>query len=230
MRAVVASLLSGAFRRLFNPGISMLTLALLVVTSLIGVFYTSETDISGILPPVVIPLVKLVIFVLLVALMLLAYWRLTRETADIQGRQGSGGSWFGWTVLAYLPAVVAAVAFVLAGQSDPQSSLLLESAVIAFLQAVAAPLFVHGSGRAIDAAGSDVGDVWAYWQRDYPALVVAFLLIMAPFTIGGDLITQIAGDGLVAGVAAALTYLIGSILGTLLSVEAFQRVPHKAHG
>lgn len=230
MRAVVASLLSGAFRRLFNPGISMLSLALLVTTSLMGVLFTSETDVSAILPSGVIALITPVAYVLLIVLMLVAYWRLTRETADIQGRRGAVGPWLGWTLLAYLPAAVAAVAFAFAGQSDPDSPLILESAVIAFLQAIAAPLFVHGSGRAIDAAGSDVGDIWAYWERDYPALVVAFLLIMAPFTLIGDLITQLAGDGPVAGTAAALTYLIGSILGTLLSVEAFQRVPHKAHG
>lgn len=208
----------------------MLSLALLVATSLTGVFYAFDSVISNTLPPALTALAVPFAGAVLVGAALFAYWRLTRETSDIRDRQGAAGPWLGWTLLAYLPAVAAAVAFALAGHSDPDSPLILESAVVALLQTVAAPWLVHASGRAIDAAGPDVGAVWTYWKADYPALVVAFIVAVAPFTLLSDLITEIAGNGPVASLASALAYLPGSILGTLLSVEAFHRVPQKAHG
>lgn len=225
MIAAVASLLSGAVRRLFTPGISALTWALLLITLVTGADVWTIDDLRDV-PRWLILLVGTI----LLGLLMLAQWRLTREASDLRGRPGAVWPWVGWTVLAYLPPITAASVIAHSFDSEPATPLILQSALIALMSSLAVPLLVHADGRAIDAAGPDVREIWSHWKGDYPVLVAAFLVVTLPFSLLGNLIPWVAGDGLISEIGTALVCLPDSILGTLLTVEAFHRVPQKAYG
>lgn len=232
MSASIGDLLRGTFRRLVASRILPFTWVLLVGPVFLGVPYAlraepSETPSHPLIEMLASPVAGMAAAVLA----FYATWRLTREASDIQGRQGALWAWIGWTILAYLPAVGGAVVIAaLASAETSVSPMIAESLVISLLAALGAPLLVHASGCAIDVDASQMGDVWAGWKNDYFTLVISYVVLTLPFYMLGDLASHFGGTDFATHLFAALLYVPATILGTVLTVDAFHRVPQKAQG
>lgn len=229
MIGTFGSLLLRTCRRLESPGISPLTWALLFGTTLVSVDFGLRQD--SLIEPYgqAIEAIANVLVVASTVLMFYAYWRLTREVADVRGRKGAVGPWLVWTIIAYLPVAVAAVVAGFRATEHSDYDMLAVTLLISGLSALMAPVLVHASGCAIDPENSNVGQVWNAWRGQFFALALAFAAFTLPFALLGDLVMVLVGEGTIPSILAAILYLPASILSTLLTVEAFHRVSHKAH-
>ncbi len=226
--AVVRPLLIGAWERLLRPEITVGTWILLVITSVAPVLFgRSEESISLVANPVIQSLVILG-GILLVGLMFWVLWPLTRQCSDVRDRRGAFWPWIGWSVAAYLPGIFFLIVLVNSGVVDFEKTYLGESLLLTLSAMIAAPWFVHASGRAIDANGPTISAIWNSWRQDYAALAIAFALVTAPFGFLSDLVYVFAGETLLTDSIATLAHFPATLLMTTLSVEAFHRVPYKA--
>jgi hypothetical protein len=151
-------------------------------------------------------------------------WILTRHSADFQDRKGAFWPWLGWMLLSLVPAIVA---FLLIYFShDREEFGYAEALAFALLPPLTVPLSVHASGKAIDAAGPSFKEIWIYWQPHYFTLVAASFLLTGPASFLSDMLYIWFGEqSLIVDIASALVYLPALLLGTVLTVEAFHRVP-----
>jgi hypothetical protein len=220
----VHGLIAASFARLRSGQVSVPTWLLLALTAAIpGLFPVldgsfGELDRTG---PAVLAL--LVIVVLFTALMLYCFYRLTRELADDQGRSGAFWPWVGWEVLAILPYLILMVA--LSIWDSEADYFWLDTFSYIALSALTVLLLVHASGRAIDTAGPAISAILSYWRPDYHRLMLAYLLLTAPLVLAGELLEKFAlGEWpttIATSVIVSLAYVVSTLFGTSLTVEAF---------
>lgn len=226
--AVVRSLLIGAWERLLRPEITVGTWILLVMTSVApALFGRSEESMSNVANPVIQSL-AIPGGILLVGLMFWVLWTLTRQCSDVRDRRGAFWPWIGWSLAAYLPGIFVLLVLGISGVVNFEESFLGESLLLTLSIVIAAPWFVHASGRAIIAAGPTISEIWSNWRQDYAALATAFALVAAPFGFLSDMVYVLADESLLTDIIATLVYFPATLLMTTLSVEAFHRVPYTA--
>jgi predicted Na+-dependent transporter len=130
-------------------------------------------------------------------------------------------------LLAYLPTIAVVIGLFIANGDEAYS--YTEAFALAVLPPLAAPLLVHASGRAIDATGPRAGEVLTFCSQRFLPLVAGYLLVTAPATFLSEALYIFAADeNMLFDVVASLVYLPGMILGTVLTVEAFHRMPQKS--
>jgi hypothetical protein len=222
----VHGLIGASFARLRSGQVSATTWLLLALTAAIpGIFPIlderfGELDRTG---PAV--LAFLVIGVFFTALMLSCFYRLTRELADDQGRSGAFWPWVGWGVLAILPYLIWMVA--LSIWDFEADYFWLDTFSYIALSALTVLLLVHASGRAIDTAGPAISAILSYWRPDYHRLMLAYLLLTAPLVLAGELLEKFALEewplAIATSVTVSLAYVVSTLLGTSLTVEAFHQ-------
>jgi hypothetical protein len=159
--------------------------------------------------------------------MLYVAWELTRSSADFENRAGVFWPWLGWALLSYLPATVAIGTIYIShdqeefGYAEALSFTLLPPLTVLFV--------VHASGRAIDAAGASLAEIWAFWRPNYTVLVAAYLLLTGPVTFLSEALYIWFGDeNMLVEVASSVIYLPALLLGTVLTVEAYHRATVKS--
>ena len=223
MIADIKSLLSGTFDRLRKPRLSMGFWGLAVLSTICLPLLTPIVDAlpedSWDMVPGVVLILAAVIWIFF-----FVYWKLTRSVADFEDRKGAFWPWVGWGLLALVPVIAVMIGFLVA--EDGEDSLYVEALALTFLPPLSAPLFIHATGRAIDATGPRASEVLAYWKPRYWVLVTAYLLVTAPATLLSELLYIFAvGENMLLEIAASLISLPAIILGTVLTVEAFHRIP-----
>ncbi len=151
-------------------------------------------------------------------------WYLTRQVADFQDRKGAFWPWLGWMLLSVVPAIVAILLIYFS--HDREEFGYAEAVASAALPPFTFPLSVHASGRAINAVGPSFKEIWVYWRPHYFALVAASFLLAGPASFFSDaLYIWFGEESLIVDMASTLLYLPVILLGTVLTVEAFHRVP-----
>jgi hypothetical protein len=228
MIAILGELLTGTFDRLQRSKVSF-GLWVLVILSAVAfpislpfadkIWADNSARMAGIAMSVVM--------IAICWLILHVSWKLTRNFADYADRPGGFWPWVGWALLAYLPTI--AVIIGLAAASGIEDYSYLQAMVFACLPSLSAPLLVHSTGRAIDATGPHLREVFSFWTKRYIPLVTAYLLITASATFLSEALTVHYGnENTLIDIVASLIYLPAMILGIALTVEAFHRVAEKS--
>jgi hypothetical protein len=204
-----------------SPALWGLIILSAICFPLLTPIFDATDDDGWIVVPAVLLMLGAVIY-----LLLFVSWKLTRVTADYQDRKGALEPWIGWTFLAYVPTIAIMIALGVANDGEDFS--ITQTLVFAFIPILSAPLLVHASGRAIDAAGPPPGLLMAYWSQYYLPLVLAYALVTVPAAMLSEAIYFTAEGNLLIDIAASLAYLPAMLLGIILTVEAFHRTPQKS--
>ncbi len=164
-----------------------------------------------------------------ILLMFFVYWELTRAFADYEDKRGEFLYWLGWSIVSGIPVLLLTNGVFYTQIGDDY--MYGETIAYTFLAPVTAPLLVHASGRAIDADGPDIGEILAYWKPRYMVLFTAYFLVTSPFNFISEILYNITDDlNLLIDIPASLISITGNILGIVLTVDAFHKVPQKDSG
>ncbi len=226
MIAEVKTLLDGTFRRVANSGVSIGFWGLVLLSAMCFPLSMPLLDATADDDWTVVPAIVLMIAAV-IWLLVFVIWKLTRKTADYEDRKGAFWPWLGWTLLAFVPTIAVVMGVAIASGEEKYS--YLDAIAFTLLPVFFAPLLVHASGRAIDRAGPSASKVLGYWMQRYLPLVAAYFLVTGPATLLSETLYFMSADeNLLIGVAASLAYLPAMVLGTVLTVEAFHRMPQKS--